>query len=716
MQFVQSQNQNAAAREFERRLFEETAALSLFDCPSERPAVLSFLFDEVIAARKLPADDACRTMFLFVLMHVPSDKLTLDMLYFCMDMVEEHKTKDVAVMQALSHCVAVIEAIGDERNTLSTKALHALIASLSLNRSPFEPVTLSPVAVDAIRDRASKDPTLRVYIQERFGITTAKPAPGSPGVPQPSAPHQGKQSLHILKYVGPQIKKDFDLITSGEPVTADEVRAVHKRIFASALSHREIEALEALMEYMDEFPTSLEPWSAEWNVNWLIELGAMSLLRSLVVPLLYDCAERLYATEKAKYPHGLKDIETFLNVMFFRNDPLTVPPAKPNLAGLGDAAGWSSQKRVSLICGIIRRAVQRKCPANRDAPGTALPALGHRLISEFNAFQQCVNLPNKKFYANIFLEPLALVVALAMLILQENYDESLTRRTYHELGSVFSLCIMEKDTDLLRKLAWTTNDVPLLKAVCDRASWDSLGDLGNSAPEYHETPLVLSSLRLILLPFLERIARDDVLGPKSHIQLTTVYANFQHFVALGSALEQEGAAMLNAFGQQLAGLKTRDKDTVKRFAKQADEIEKRYTSAATFFVQGEIYERCLQCLKKLHIVAAQRRLCTKLTGLNRDQVMQILTTAEAVEDVLSVAYGYDIAAPEDWALILYRQVVCAGRREMFEAYRENVVCVPPPLLLAIQQHFKSEAHSPKDLPARQQQMQWLGTEWTRGSL
>lgn len=309
---------------------------------------------------------------------------------------------------------------------------------------------------------------------------------------------------------------------------------------------------------------------------------------------------------------------------------------------------------------------------------------GQKMLAKLNGFQDFVRLPHKSFYSKIFLEPLALAVTNGHWILHDAYDAALAAKVAEEFATVIHVAIGDGEIELLRKVLFAIDDVSMVKYFCDVVPLANLAVLSNSSPDFLATPLHNSSLRIAIMAYFEQLAEIDS-DFAGRIEMTTLYANFRHFTALGESLQIEGERMLRAFTQQnfKKSLLDSTKDIIKRQAKVLEEIESRLASASNFFIQDAMFERCAACLQQLHLLSVQKKHAANtrmVLGLTHDQAMQQLFALEDPQDIFSVAFGYQITSDDDWAAILYRQVVHNGNRDLLRAYKAQCIALSPDLL------------------------------------
>lgn len=147
-----------------------------------------------------------------------------------------------------------------------------------------------------------------------------------------------------------------------------------------------------------------------------------------------------------------------------------------------------------------------------------------------------------------------------------------------------------------------------------------------------------------------------------------------------------------------------------------DEIDSRFLSAANFFIQDGQFERCLACIRDLHLICNQKKTCTsKILGLSEESAELLMANQlETAQEVISVGYGYNIVSHDSWANILFRQVVHRGKKEVLTAYRGQVVSFPPQVKRRLMELWRGDAAAQKD-SGKRQLWQWVEEELARFS-
>ena len=248
----------------------------------------------------------------------------------------------------------------------------------------------------------------------------------------------------------------------------------------------------------------------------------------------------------------------------------------------------------------------------------------------------------------------------------------------------------------MRKLAFSARDATMLKFFIDQLPVMQFPVLGNSSQEFQREPLFRSSVRMAVMTYFNVItsATQVVTTPSgtthseplftSYIDMATIYANFRHFTALGTTIEAEANRALKSLVDQVKSASFRksllesSKDAVKKQNKALDDLESRYLSAAAFFVQDAMFERCTFCIKQLQLLGVQKKMAMRETivlGLNKEQAASVLLSITQPEDLLAVANGYDITSVVDWAQVLHHHVVLNGRYDVWAAYKAHTVSV-----------------------------------------
>jgi hypothetical protein len=225
----------------------------------------------------------------------------------------------------------------------------------------------------------------------------------------------------------------------------------------------------------------------------------------------------------------------------------------------------------------------------------------------------------------------------------------------------------------------------------------------------------------IMLFFEHMVRSHEDVTREARIELTSLHANFRYLSALGEKIELEAQRMLKTFTAQLStqkrGLLGSEKDAIKRQSRMLDEIEHRFVSASNFFIQDRQFERCLDCLRQLQLIGVQKKTVSfRVVGLAKDQVVGTMCSLDSASDVLAVGYGYALTSIEEWANVLYRQVVVSGRKEVFTLYLDATVSRPPELLAILSRiHAAENSNSSKENASRQVSFTWLVEQLGRGN-
>eukprot|EP00658_Telonema_sp_P-2_P011249 TRINITY_DN14269_c0_g1_i1.p1 TRINITY_DN14269_c0_g1~~TRINITY_DN14269_c0_g1_i1.p1 ORF type:complete len:314 (-),score=63.34 TRINITY_DN14269_c0_g1_i1:120-1061(-) len=188
------------------------------------------------------------------------------------------------------------------------------------------------------------------------------------------------------------------------------------------------------------------------------------------------------------------------------------------------------------------------------------------IVSRIRSFQRSVKLPEQRFYSRVFLEPTALGVTFMNWALQHTHDDLLARHLSTDFEKVVNFALYDGDFELMRRMVFSMGDISVLKYICDTVPPVHFAALANSSPEFQRMPLHNSSMRLGIIAFFERLSslatspspdtgNVDLVAKSAtgDTEMTTVYANFYHFSALGETLEQEGIDLMSAFVNSKGG-------------------------------------------------------------------------------------------------------------------------------------------------------------------
>lgn len=642
-------------------------------------------------------------------------------------------------------------AVGDDVRTAQV----AQESSPSI-RAPLLPADVVAVVAPAARNR----PALRSWLKRCFAVDISAACPevlmvsGSPG----RAGSVGSTAAHPIEDDPMGYIEDY--VPSA---LVDEARAVHAtrahnrkqtispefRQKESSLLWRSTNAvlsrcmtqdgIHQIIPFLAAHPS--DPFATQnvvHTLNSILRQAVFCVLRAHYVPLMLDISQRLFSREKQRFPTAQEDFEKKMTEFFFADEESKGANGECNLFGMGEASGWACRDRIRAITAMLEGLqpladahlathAASEClshcgsSSSSSLPSDLVTSFGRNIIHELNRFQSCVRLPSKSLYPRLFLDPLVLLSVHCYWILQHHYDDRLAADLAKELSCVMSVCLHDGDIEPMRKIIFAVGDVTLLSFVADSSPASQLVTLANSSPEFQLQPLHRSTMRVAIMSFFDRLAHGgtcDAFVRQTRVEMTTLYANFRHFTALGERLEHEAHHMLQGFVQQAStqkkGILDSQKDALKRQNRMLDEIDARFLSAANFFIQDGQFERCLTCIRDLHLINAQKKTSTmKLLGLTEDTALGIIATQlDSPQDVIGVAYGYNVTSTDDWAHILFKQVVHRGKKDVLSAYRAQTVSFSPAARKKLTELWRSDTSAQKD-SAKKQLWTWMEEEVLR---
>ncbi|CUG87239.1 Hypothetical protein, putative [Bodo saltans] len=659
--------------------------------------------------------------------------------------------------------------LGTIAETDEAKQIAATFANAPLTRNPL----LSSEVITAVLPVARHRPPLRAWLRRHFAtdISTIAPPSSEASAASSAAPMDDDPIAFVEDYVSGDIIDEAKALMdraealhtqqqqhSGTSSDGSSARIALQRdqdtllwkCTSSVLSRcMQENGIQQLVPFLATFPTNpLSANNALASLQQLLNQSVFCILRSHYVPLMHDISQRLFARDK-KYPTALGDFELSLTQFFFvaaADIPATQQYQQANFFGLGEASGWLCKERILAICSMLQQ-LQPLLDAARSLnkhnansvdespPGTPpssrpqqplagvtnlVSAFAESIIAQCNRFQSFVKLPSRSHYPRLFLEPLVMMLVHGYWILQRHFDEGLAAILTKELLCVMNVCGHDGDLEQMRRIVFAVGDIGVLEYVVNCIPVSQLVTLANSSPDFQLQPLHRSTMRVAIMSFFDRLSRQEDFLSVSRVEMTTLYANFRHFTALGDRLEHEAHHMLQGFiaqhSTQKKGLLDSQKDALRRQNRMLDEIDTRFLSAANFFVQDSQFERSLACIRDLYLIQVQKKTSSiKVLGLEQEQAVQVMANQlDNAQDVIAVGYGYQITDHADWAAVLYRQVVHRGKKDIFTAYRAQAVSLSPSVRKALIDMWRADTASHKD-SAKKQAWQWLDDEMQRNS-
>lgn len=132
-------------------------------------------------------------------------------------------------------------------------------------------------------------------------------------------------------------------------------------------------------------------------------------------------------------------------------------------------------------------------------------------------------------------------------------------------------------------------------------------------------------------------------------------------LTLNYLLYREHAELQKEYGEKLL---RNSKD-----GNELQEASRHILLALAYFLHEKCYALSMECLKKLSLISLQLEVeGAKVVGLNENEAKQLMKEKE-FPFALTIAVAYDQDTDENWAEILFEQVVIGGNEEFLKAFQ-----------------------------------------------